>query len=160
MPDLTEEEKEDVPPNVLAFWEEIRTKMDDPEADASQDPAAMLDWLYQRRSNLLREIEIAEADIATYKAAKENAEAENEKLSADGDLEEKRVEAMNVQRDAVGEQLEQSQAEIDRITLQIEKLQTLNAAYVAKIAEYHAMAVEAIERQAEAPAQAEDEQPE
>jgi len=145
MPALTEEEKEGVASNVLVNWENIRAEMDDPEAEAAEDFALMLDWLYLRRSTALRDIENTESDIATFKTAEEKTKAENEKLRADGDLEEKRVEAMNVQRDAVNAQLEQYHAEIDKSMLQAEKLQTLNEAYVVKIAEYQTKAVEIME---------------
>jgi hypothetical protein len=92
-----------------------------------------------------------------FRVAEESTRTENERLSADGDLEEKRVEAMNVQRDAVRATLEQYQEEINRITLLIEKLQTLNAAYLAKIAEHHATAIEKMEGQMATPVQTEDE---
>ena len=149
MQELAEEDTDGVDTNVLAAWKQIRSTMDDPEADAAQDLAAMLDWLYERRSALRREKEATELDLITYDAAEEKAKAENEILESDGDLEEQRVGAMNVQRNAVRTQLEQIQTEIGKITLQIEKLQALNAAFVAKIAEYHAMAVEKIEEKAE-----------
>jgi cell division protein FtsB len=118
----------------------------------------LLDWLYQRRSSTLRDIKIAEADIATYKTTEDNTKAENAKLTSDAVHEEKRVEAMNVQLDAVKVQQEQYQAECDKQTLQIEKFQTQNEAYVAKIAEYHALAIEIMEKQAEKTAQTEGKQ--
>ena len=157
MRELTDEEREGVDSNVIVVWEQLRGAIDDPEAEAAQDYALMLDWLYQRRSTLLREIEDAELDIATFRMAEENTRTENEKLEADGDLEEKRAEAMNVQREAVRAMLAQYQEEVNRITLLIEKLQTLNAAYVAKIAEHHATAIEKMEGQVATPAQTEDE---
>jgi len=157
VPELTEEEKDGVPSNVIAIWEKVRASIDDPEAEAALDFAAMLDWLYQRRSGLLRDIEVAESNIATFKVAEENEKAENEKLEADGILEEKRVEAMNVQRDAVKAQLEEYQAEVDRELLQVEELQRRNATLVAIITEYQVMAVETIEGQAATPVKTEEE---
>ena len=151
MPELTEEEREGVDSAVIAVWERLRAAIDDPEAEAAEDFASMLDWLYQRRSGLQRAIEIAESDIATFRVAEENTRAENERLEADGDLEEKRVEAMNAQRDAVRATSERYQEEINRITLLIEKLQTLNAAFFAKIAEHSAAAIEIIEGRAASP---------
>ena len=148
MPELTEEEREGVDRAVLENWERIRATMDDPESDAAEDFALMLDWLYMRRSTTLREIENTLSNIATFKTAEEKTQAENEKLRADGDLEEKSAAAMDVQRDAVKAQLEQYQEEVNNLMVQIEKLQTLNEAYVAKIAEYHMIAVEKMETQA------------
>ena len=148
MPELTDEEKEGVDANVLAIWEKIRAEMDDPEAEAGRDFAVALDWLYKQLSDARRDIKSAESDIATFKAAEDIRNAENEKLTADGDLETKRVAAMDTQRNVVKALLEQYQAEIDKIRLQIEKLQTLNELYVAKIAEYQAQAVEEMEKRA------------
>ena len=157
MAELTDEEKEGADPNVVAIWEKIRATIDNPEAEAAQDFALMLDWLYQRRSGLLRDIKVAESDIATYNTAEEQTKAENEKLTADCVLEETRVGAMNIQRDAVMGQLEQYQAEINSIELQIEKIQALNEAYVAKIAEYQTKAVEEMEKQSATAAQVRNE---
>jgi hypothetical protein len=62
-------------------------------------------------------------------------------------LEEKRTAAMETQRDVVQAVLEQYKAEIDKLTLQMEKLQTLTAMYVAKITEYQLKVVEKLEAQ-------------
>jgi hypothetical protein len=45
MPALTEAEKAGVDRAVLEHWEKIRAAMDDPEAEAAEDFALMLDWL-------------------------------------------------------------------------------------------------------------------
>jgi len=158
MPELTEEEKEGVDPKVIEQWQLVRNAADDPEAEAAQDFATVLDWLYQWRSSVYRDIEITRSDIAVYQKSENNAQAENVKLAGDVDLEEKRVEAMNVQREAVKELLEQYQAVIDNTMLQIEKSQMLNSAYVAKIAEYYALAVEIMEGRAEKPEQKDEEE--
>jgi len=160
MPELTEEEREGVDSAVIAAWERLRETVDDPEAEAAADFASMLDWLHQRRSSLFREIEVVESAIATYESAEEQVQEENERLEADGDLEETRVEAMNVQRDTVRTLLEQYQEEVNRIMLLTEKLQTLNAAYLARIAEYQATAVEIMEGGTENAVQEGNEQPE
>ena len=151
MPELTPEEKEGQDPKVVEAWEQYRKTMDDPESALGRDLAAALNWYYEQRSSLNRHIEIAQSDIATYKAAEEKNQIENEKLEGDCVREEKRVEAMNVQRDHVKTLLEQYEAEVNKITLQIEKLQAMGAAYAAKIAEYQLKAVEKIEAQANSP---------
>jgi len=156
MPELTEEEREGVDSAVLAAWERLRETIDNHEAEAAADFASMLDWLYQRRSSLLRDIEVAESNIETFRATEEQVQEENERLEADGDLEETRVEAMNIQRDTVRTLLEQYQEEVNRIMLLTEKLQTLNAAYLARIAEYQATAVEIMEGGAESLVEAAD----
>lgn len=148
MPDPTEEEKQDVSPNVLALWAQVRAAVDDPESESAHDPATTLDWLYLWRSTLLRYTAGVRVDIDTTKSGEAKTKAEIEKMTRDSVLEEKRVKAMSVQRDAVKALLEQYQAEIDRMVLQIEKLQTFNAALVAKIAEYQVTAVEEIEKRA------------
>ena len=145
---LTAEEKDGVDPNVVDLWQRVREGMDDPEAEAAADFAAVLDWLYQRRSSVWRDIHVIGLDIADYKAAEVRVIAENEKLRADGDLELKRDAAMDIQRNAVKSLLEQYQEEINNILLRIEKLQTLNEAYVAKVREYQEKAVKEIEKQA------------
>ena len=148
MPELTDEEKQDVAPNVLAVWEKVRSGLDDPEAEWALDYAPALDWLYLWQGTLLRNIAATEVHIATNKFAEEKAKAENEKMTADCVLEEAGVARMEVQRDVVKGILEQYQEEVASMTLQTEKLQTLNEAFVAKIAEYQATAVESIEKRA------------
>jgi len=151
MPELSDEEIEGLDPKVVELWKLYRTTIDDPESESGREFAAALDWLYQQRSSLHRLIADAESDIATYKAAEEKNQIENEKLEEDCVLEEKRVAAMNVQRDHVKTLLEQYDAEINKIALQIEKLQVLGPAYVAKIAEYQLKAVEQIEAKVNSP---------
>jgi len=145
MPELEQEDKEGVDSRVVEIWKKYRETMDDPEAELAQDFSVLLDWLYQQRSTLNRDIRIVESDIDTYKTAKEKNDLENEKLEADCVLEEKRVEAMNVQRDAVKTLLEQYKTEINRIELRMEKLQTLITAYVAEMTSAQLLAVEKIE---------------
>jgi len=148
-PELTEEEKEGVAPQVAALWEKYWQTMDDPEAEFAQDYPARLDWQYQQRSSLSRNIRITESDIETYKTAEEKNNAENKQLEEDCILEDKRVAAMNVQRDAVKGLAEQYEAERNKIALQIEKLQALIEGYVAEIKNAQLKAVEKIEEQIE-----------
>ena len=148
MPELTDEERANASPDVLAIWQQIREQVDDPESDTAESFAVALDWLYLWRSMLLRDIASTETYIATNLTAEEKTKAENEKMTADCVLEEERAEEMTTQRNTVEALLAQYQAEIDRITLQNEKLQTINEAFVAKMAEYQATAVEEIEKRA------------
>ena len=147
MPELTDEDKENVPPDVIKLWETYRNQWDDPESESTRDFSAALDWLYQLRSTILREIEIAKSDIITYKEAIEKNESENKKLTEDCVLEEERDAAMKKQRDAVKNLLQQYETEIDRINMQIEKLQTLSEVYTKKIEEYQLKVVEKIEKE-------------
>jgi hypothetical protein len=148
MPPLTEAETEGVPANVLAVWEAIRAKIDDPQAGVARDYTTMLDWLYEQLSMARRDIHGTDVDIKIFQEAKDRIDAENIKLRADGDLELKRVAAMEIQRDASKILLEQYQEEVNNLVLQIEKQETLNEFYVAKLAEYQALAVEIIDGQA------------
>jgi hypothetical protein len=107
--------------------------------------SAMLDWLYQRRSTLNRDIEVAKSDIRTYETAWEKNEAENKKLENDGILEEKRRVEMEKQRDVVKDLVGQYEAEANRITLQIEKLQAHAKAYIDGIEDAHSKAAKKIE---------------
>ena len=150
MPELTEEETEGQSSEVIEMWNTIRAAMDDPESESGRNFSMALDWLYLQLNSLRRTIEIVESDIETYKAADEKAKIENEKLENDCLLEEKRVEAMNVQREHVKALKEQYDAEVNKMALQSEKLQTLIATYAAKIAEYQLKVVEKIERQGQA----------
>jgi hypothetical protein len=117
--------------------------MDDFEQ--GQDFSLALDWLFQQRSRLNRDKATALSDMETFKSAKEKADAENKKLEGDCVLEEKRVDAMVMNRDAVKDLKEEYEKEINKLTLQIEKLRALQAALVAKIAECQMKAVEKIE---------------
>jgi len=134
--------------NRNAVWEKYRERMDDPEADSAHAYSTMLSWLYQQRSSLNRTLAIAQSEIGTFREAMERIVDENEKIEADGDLEEKRRAAMEVQRDAVKKLLEEYEAEINRIQLQIEKLQAMATALVARIAEIQLKVVEKIEEEA------------
>ena len=145
MPELQPEELEGVDPSVAEIWKKYREEMDDPESELAQDFSTLLDWLYQQRSSLHRDIRIAESDIETYKAAEEKNKTENEKMEVDCVLEEKRAEAMNIQRDAVKALLEQYESEINRITLLIEKLQAQAAVSVTGITDAQQKAAEIIE---------------
>ena len=147
MPELTEEEKADVDPMILKIWEGYRKQMDDPESEFGRDTALILNWLYEQRSRLLRDKKVVLADTEEYKTAEEKNISENKKLENDCVHEEKRVAAMVVQRDHVKTLLEQHIAEIDTMTLKVEKLQDLIAWFAAKITEYHVKAVEIIEGQ-------------
>jgi len=151
MPELIEEDKEGVDPQTVKIWEGYREKMDDPEFESVRDVAKALNWLYEQRSRLLRDIKIILTDSAEYKAADEKSKVENEKLTNDCVHEEKRVEAMKAQRDHVKTLLEQYVAEIDSMTVRVEKLQAQIAWFAAKIAEYQLKVVEKIEKQAENP---------
>jgi tRNA uridine 5-carbamoylmethylation protein Kti12 len=153
MPELTEDDKTGVSPEVLKIWQSFRTKQDDPEAEAARDFSSTLDWLYKRRSNNLRDIITAESHFDINAAAAEKANAENEKLEKDGTLEEKRVKAMDVQREAVKALVEQYVATINAIALQIEKLQALQEEYIEKIEEYQQQAVAKIEERIKEPEQ-------
>lgn len=145
MPELTDEEKEGVTPDVIAKWEQIRKNMDDPEAESAHDISLLLNGLYRQRSDTNRNIEIAQLDFDTYKAAEEKTKAENEALTEDCLLEEKRKDRMDVQRDAVKNLLEACEKEVAKLTVLIEKHQAMAAAYTAKITEYQLMVVEKIE---------------
>ena len=150
MPELTDDEKEGVPAGVIAAWEKIRARIDDPEVGTAKDYTTVLDWLYERLSTVCRNIQNTEADIETYKTATDGIRAENTKLKADGDLEEKRAAAMEVQREAVETLLGEYQVKVNDLTLQAEKLQAENEAYVAQIVEFQAKAIELMEAQAAA----------
>jgi len=148
MPELTDEEKDGVNSQVIALWEKYRQNMDDPESELGQDFSVVLDWLYQQRSHLNRDIKIAESDIKAYETSEEKNKAENQKMDADCVLEEKRVKAMDIQGGAVKTLFTQYEAERNRIALFIEKLQTLIAAYAAEITNAQLLAVEKIEERA------------
>ena len=158
MPDLTDEESEDVDASVLAIWEMYRGVLDNPEAELANDFAEALDRLYLRRNNALLDRETAKLDIASYEAALKKAEEENEKMTqVDIPLEEKRVAAMEDQRDEVKKLLEQYEAEIARLSLQFETLRTLVRRYIIGITEAQLRATEKIEEQIKNAAQAQDE---
>ena len=146
MPELTEENKEGADPAVIEMLIKYRESIDDPESESGRDFSLALDWLYQRRSSLIRLIEEIESNIETYKTAEENIKSEIEKGEIDLAFEEKRVAAMNVQLDKVKSLLEQYKTEIDKMILHGEKLQYLSTTYAEKIAESQAKVVEKIER--------------
>ena len=146
MPALQSADIENVSNALLARWEAIRETMDDPESEFADDFASLLTWLYQRRSDALREMVNLRIDIETYEAAVERARAESQTLAArEIPLEEKRLAAMNVQRDAVRSVLEQYGAEVDRLMLVQEKLQILSKVFLEGIAEAQIQAAEKIE---------------
>lgn len=153
MPALSEEEKAGVAPDVIALWESIRKTVDDPENEWAQDFSLLLDWLYRQRSVIQWEIKVAESDIKTFEAAETKIKAENVKLTEDCELEDKRRVAMEVQRDHIKKTWDDYNKEIDRLNLQIEKLQAMSAAYVKKITEYQLQIIEKIEGQEEARSQ-------
>ena len=134
---------------VKEIWNLYRAKMDDPAAESSSDFSILLDWLYLRRSGLLRGIAVAKADIKTLEEVEDKTKKENEKLEEDCLLEEKREKAMGIQRDAVNELLDEYETEVRTLGVKIEKLQVMAAAYVAKIVEYQLMAIEKIEERVE-----------
>ena len=143
--DRLEEEHGGIDPNVLAVWERHRDKMDDSEAQYARDYSSLLYWLYRQRSGTYRAINITKDDIETYRVAEEKTKAENEKLTADCILEEKRRDAMEVQRNAVKNLLEEYEKETAQYILQIEKFKAMSAAYVAAITEAQLRVVEKIE---------------
>ena len=122
--------------------------LNDPDDESAQDFANMLDWLYRQRSNAIRDITVITAAIAAYDGALAQAIAENEILvRQDIPLEEKRVEAMETQRNAVATLLAQYEAEVARLESQIEELRTLLGTLVAGITEAQLQAAERIEEQ-------------
>ena len=146
MPELTDENKDGVDSAVLGIWERYRAQWDDPEAESANDFSTLLDWLYRQRADMLRAIKDTEADIAMFKTSEANLKAEAGKLETqDIPLEVKRVAAMETQRDAVKDILEQYTAEADSSTLKIEKLQELMKMYTFGITEAHIKAAERIE---------------
>ena len=178
MPELTDEEREDVieelrqlaedpnedpaqrelyrkavetwqrdPSMVNEIWKLYRGIIDDPDAEFARDFSIELDWHYRQYRSLQQSLAAVQTDIMEFKKTAEKAHAENDKLRQDCELEEKRRDAMMLQRDTVGTLLGEYQAAIDNMVLQIEKLQTLAAAYVAQITEYQLKVVEKIEEQ-------------
>ncbi|MDR0328531.1 MAG: hypothetical protein LBI05_09585 [Planctomycetaceae bacterium] len=145
MPQLEPEDLEGVPPAVAKIWEAYRNEWDDPESEFARDFAALLDWLYQQRSRLRRDINVALSDSEMFKEAEKKSKAENEELEKDAILEEKRRDAMTEQRNAVEELLKQRTEEVNSIELQMEKIQTLSEALLLGIAEAQVKAVEKIE---------------
>jgi hypothetical protein len=145
MPELTEEELEGVDSNVAEKWKQYRQEWDDPESDSAQSFALLLDWLYQRRVRINREIATTTANIATFEAAAEKNTAENEQLKNDGIYEEKRVEVMNTQRDAVKSVGEQYDMKIDEMNADSVRLQKMIAAYTTAITEAQLRVAEKIE---------------
>jgi len=134
--------------SVIELWKQYQQTLDNPESELANDFAEVLDWLYLQLSNALRNAEILRLNIGTYEATYARAQAENEKLeNVDIPLEEKRVHAMTIQRDAVQELLGEYEAEIDRLTLQIAKLEALIKMYRAGITEAQFQAAEKIEEQ-------------
>jgi hypothetical protein len=156
MPELEPEDLEGVDPKIAEIWKNYRLQWDNPESDFAQDFSAVLDWLYQYRSSIHRDIEETKASIVKYQVSVEKNEAENKKKEEEIAREEKRVSAMEKQRDAVKTLFEQYEAEVNKMRLQMEKMQALAEAYVAKITEYQLMAVEKIESREEKPAQREE----
>jgi len=145
MPPLEPEDLEGISPDVVKIWEAYRSEWDDPEAEFARDFATLLDWLYQQRSGLIRDIRTAEANIETFKTATEKNGAENKKMEEDLALEEKKAAAMVTQRDAVKTLLDKREEGINATALQIEKIQTLSAAYVEGMTKYQLKLVEIIE---------------
>jgi hypothetical protein len=145
MPQLDPKDLEGVSPGVAKIWGSYRNEWDDPESEFARDFSALLDWLYQQRSSLLRDIATAQSDIETYKEADRKNKAENEELEKDGILEEKRRDAMTKQRNEVEALLKQYTEEANKIGLQMEKIQLLSEALLVGIAESHIKASEKIE---------------
>ena len=134
---------------VVAIWKRYREAMDDSEAEFAQVFSSALDALYQQRNRLYRNVQSVKSDIEMYKTSGDKARAESEALSTrDIPLGQKRVAAMEVQRNEVKDLLTQYKGEATRSGLQIEKLQTLAAAYVARITEAQLKAAEKIEERA------------
>ena len=148
MPELNDEEKEEATAGEIALWERYRETFDDPESEYAHDFAAVLDWLYQHRNSMRRDISVTKSNIETYTEALEKASSENNKLeTVDIPLEEKRVAAMIKQRDTVRELLKQYEEEIANLMLQMEKLQVLAKAFITGIAEALIQAAEKVEEQ-------------
>jgi hypothetical protein len=146
MPELTATEKEAADtPQVTALLEHIRTRMDDADSEFAQDWTVRLDSLYRYRNDTLLEIQIVEGAIAKYKESEEREKAVNVKLDEECVLEEKKVGAMEIQRDAVKQLLEIYEAEIIKRTVQAEKLQAMAGAIAEKITEYQLQVSEKIE---------------
>ena len=134
---------------VVAIWKRYRDAMDDSEAEFAQVFSAALDALFQQRSRLYRNIQSVESDIEMYKTSGDKARAESEALSTQTiPLEEKRVAAMTVQRDAVAALLKQYKKEIADIVEQIGNLQTMAKSLVEQITEAQLKAAEQIEKRA------------
>ena len=135
---------------VVAIWKRYRESMDDAEAEFAQEFSAALDSLYKQRSSLYRDIKGVESDIEIYKASGGRARAESEMLNTQLiPLEEKRVAAMEVQRNEVKNLLMQYDEETAGSVLRIEKFQVLAAAYAAAITDAQLKAVEKIEERTE-----------
>jgi len=135
------------PSKVNEIWELYWKSIDDPDDTFAQDLSVQLDWLYQQQGSLQRSKAAFQTDIEEFKGTVVKANTENEKLTQDCELEEKRRDAMMVQRNTVGALLEEYKAAIDKMVLQIEKLQALATAYVAQMTEYQLKVIEKIEEQ-------------
>ena len=155
---LTEEQKQGMglnPNEVFALWERIYGQ--DPEEAAvklGRDLAVWLDSLYTRRDYLNRTMTLTKKDLSEYEKAGKIVLEEQAKLVADREFEEKRVAAMEMQRDTVKALWEEYRTEADQLALEIKTLKTQIAEYVAKITEAQLTVAEKIEERTRSVAQA------
>jgi len=144
----TPEELEGIDSKAADMWVRLRKGWDNPEAESAQNYAMALNWLFRKRVRLEREIATARTNITIFETAVQQKAAENEQLRKDGDLEKKRVNAMDTQRETVKLLLDEYIAEINKMTLQHEKLQALSEAYVSAITDAMLKVTEKIENRA------------
>jgi hypothetical protein len=118
------------------------------EPEKRRDYAVALDYGFRERVKLDTEQSVLDSSIETYKVAAAKSQEENVRMNQDIELENKRVAAMQNNRDAVKKTLDEYDAKIKDMTLQSEKLQILQSAYLAKIAEYQLQVKKKIEQTA------------
>ncbi len=131
---------------------EIRKMFENPDRPL-KDYDYLLSTEFQRRVELQLNIDLAKKRIEELNAALQKSNEEQEALRKDIDLEKKRVAAMEVQRKAVQDKVNETEATNKTMRDNIALEQQRNDWFVAKIAEYQLKATELIEQKAEAAAQ-------
>jgi hypothetical protein len=147
MPELEAEGLEGLDPQVVETWKKYRETMEDRESERAEEFSMLLVWLLQRRNNLNRNIEIIDSYIATHEEATKKNEENNKELEKDCALEEKRVAAMTVQRDAVRQLCKQYEEKNMKQALLIETLQAQCKDYIAGIMDAQLKVIKKIEEE-------------
>ncbi|MDR3234647.1 MAG: hypothetical protein LBT46_13470 [Planctomycetaceae bacterium] len=160
---LSDDEIQDIRNADKAKWtlmlsppKDVASNETDGDPDKRRDAAVALDYVLKERSELNNTRETLNSYIQTSQEAAKASDSENNKMQQDIAMEEKRAEAMQKNREAVNKTLKEYETAIRDLTLQSEKLQVLQAAYLAKIAQAQLQVKKKIEQEADAAVNAEN----
>jgi hypothetical protein len=138
---FSEKEKQELP----ELLQEILTTAEWKLKDFNE----LLNWFYQHRVELTDRIVRAANRVEDMKKDLKIADNEEKKLQKDIELEKKRIDRMQLQCQVLHEKINDYDKMITALRNEIEKTQTENEWYVARIAEYQLKAKELLEQQAE-----------